>query len=343
MKKYFNITLTYYQVCIAYSLINLYCHGPICRIYYEALSKEEVKRNRRMANKFRKANDAAREEHPVLFPGWPHTPEAMASPVHLRLSRDALIGVVKAFKVALAEAETNNFWHMKIILGMEPAEISECFHVLESYLDCPVTVELGDLQSDAVPFMMDDAGEISLPEWYGNPLCCCDKMLASQAIGYSSCCRESHIPLYTSNGSQLINFCPWCGFHLPLGLRDLYCDTLSELGHEPFDDDIPEKYQTDAWWRERDDLPLTCEEDYNTPITGYLDRPDFSASDKKNSHCCEAMFFFLEEKKVAIAYDPHSHEYAIRHFESDEVEIFDYCPWCGSHLPESVKNHESNF
>ena len=85
---------------------------------------------------------------------------------------------------------------------------------------------------------------------------CCEQMHffldeKKVAVGYSPRCREYYIRLYTSGGVQLINYCPWCGFHLPASLSDLYCETLIKLGYEPFDDDIPEKYKTDEWWREK--------------------------------------------------------------------------------------------
>ena len=88
---------------------------------------------------------------------------------------------------------------------------------------------------------------------------CCDQMRffldeKKVAIDYDPRFREYAIHLYTSRAFQLISYCPWCGFRLPSSLRDLYCDTLRKLGYEPFDDDIPEKFKTDAWWREWENL-----------------------------------------------------------------------------------------
>ena len=88
---------------------------------------------------------------------------------------------------------------------------------------------------------------------------CCERMdffLEEEkvAIYYDLCCRKYYIRLYTSNGLQGIFYCPWCGQKLPQDLHDLYYATLDEMGYEPHDENIPEKYKTDEWWRERDDL-----------------------------------------------------------------------------------------
>ena len=85
----------------------------------------------------------------------------------------------------------------------------------------------------------------------GDKLHCCSQMQfflneKKVAIDYSARFREYSIRLYTSDGTQLISFCPWCGERLPPSLRDLYCDTLFGLGYEPFDEGIPDKYLSDA-------------------------------------------------------------------------------------------------
>jgi hypothetical protein len=72
------------------------------------------------------------------------------------------------------------------------------------------------------------------------------------AIGYAPRCREYYIHLATSGGVQIMDFCPWCGCRLPLSLRDLYFDEIRKQGFEdPLDDNLPEKYKTDEWWKER--------------------------------------------------------------------------------------------
>ena len=64
--------------------------------------------------------------------------------------------------------------------------------------------------------------------------------------------REYGIDLRESEAFQLMYFCPWCGKKLPEPLRDQCAKELEAMGHELFDDDdIPEKYKTDAWWREK--------------------------------------------------------------------------------------------
>ncbi len=73
---------------------------------------------------------------------------------------------------------------------------------------------------------------------------------SSVAIDYSPRVREYGIDIRDSEiAQQNILFCPWCGRKLPKSFRDLYFDTLEKLGYEPFDDNIPEKYKTDEWWK----------------------------------------------------------------------------------------------
>ena len=45
----------------------------------------------------------------------------------------------------------------------------------------------------------------------------------------------------------LIHYCPWCGAKLPESKRVAWFSELEGLGLEPGSDNLPEKYQTDAW------------------------------------------------------------------------------------------------
>lgn len=69
-------------------------------------------------------------------------------------------------------------------------------------------------------------------------------------IDYSDIFDEYGIIIHDGGCSSItINFCPWCGKKLPESKRDLWFDTLEKLGYEdPFDQDIPEKYKSDAWY-----------------------------------------------------------------------------------------------
>lgn len=62
--------------------------------------------------------------------------------------------------------------------------------------------------------------------------------------------RTYGIPIHDGGSSYIrIHFCPWCGEKFPPSLRDTRLDRLEALGFEPFEDDIPEEYKTDEWWR----------------------------------------------------------------------------------------------
>jgi hypothetical protein len=52
--------------------------------------------------------------------------------------------------------------------------------------------------------------------------------------------------------STIIRFCPWCGQHLPKPLTKLWYDMLNSLGYaDPGNDELPEEFNTDRWWKER--------------------------------------------------------------------------------------------
>ncbi|WP_284427995.1 hypothetical protein [Acidovorax sp. SUPP1855] len=54
--------------------------------------------------------------------------------------------------------------------------------------------------------------------------------------------------LYRNGGSyQLVTFCPWCGKKLPNSLRDIWFETIEQMGLDP-EDDIPEEMQSEVWW-----------------------------------------------------------------------------------------------
>jgi hypothetical protein len=84
---------------------------------------------------------------------------------------------------------------------------------------------------------------------------CCelmDTMIASGevAIRFVEKFREYGIS-YIDGGTsyQIIEFCPWCGKKLPASLRQEWFDALEEMGLEPGDKNIPEKFLTSDWYR----------------------------------------------------------------------------------------------
>lgn len=53
-------------------------------------------------------------------------------------------------------------------------------------------------------------------------------------------------------GSSIITimYCPWCGQCLPESKCDAWFDALDKLGFDnPFDQEIPVKFNSDAWYR----------------------------------------------------------------------------------------------
>ncbi|WP_208615662.1 DUF6980 family protein [Gottfriedia luciferensis] len=62
---------------------------------------------------------------------------------------------------------------------------------------------------------------------------------------------EYGIPIQDGGNSFImIKHCPWCGNKLPQSKRDMWWETLESLGlNNPFEQNIPEKFETDEWYR----------------------------------------------------------------------------------------------
>jgi hypothetical protein len=71
-------------------------------------------------------------------------------------------------------------------------------------------------------------------------------------ITYVSYADEYGIIIHDGGSSYIqIGFCPWCGTKLPESKQVLRVETMESSGHSPFDDEIPEEFQTDEWWKKR--------------------------------------------------------------------------------------------
>jgi hypothetical protein len=71
-------------------------------------------------------------------------------------------------------------------------------------------------------------------------------------IHYSAHMREYGLIIHDGGtASARIRFCPWCGQSLPESLRDRWFSELEALGINPWDDEVPEAYCSDAWYRDR--------------------------------------------------------------------------------------------
>jgi len=47
--------------------------------------------------------------------------------------------------------------------------------------------------------------------------------------------------------------CPWCGSKLPASKRECWFNALEHLGIDPLTDNVPSRFQPDAWYRSNDD------------------------------------------------------------------------------------------
>ena len=66
-------------------------------------------------------------------------------------------------------------------------------------------------------------------------------------VRFSPVFRE-YGPLICDDGSSSFRFCPWCGTRLPESLRDRWFAEVERLGIDPWEGEVPEEYQSSAWW-----------------------------------------------------------------------------------------------
>ncbi len=86
------------------------------------------------------------------------------------------------------------------------------------------------------------------------PFCCSmmeqNVLSEDNIVCYSAAVDEYGIPVHDGGNSYVeMRFCPWCGKKLPESKREMWFDTLEAMGYtDPFSDDIPEEFRTDAWY-----------------------------------------------------------------------------------------------
>lgn len=57
-----------------------------------------------------------------------------------------------------------------------------------------------------------------------------------------------------------------------------------------------------------------------------------------NNYCCIQMKIFLNDRNVPIGYVSKYREFYLRLKFTKSVDTFEYCPWCGTRLPESLRD-----
>ena len=70
-------------------------------------------------------------------------------------------------------------------------------------------------------------------------------------IDYFPKFREYGISVQDGGSSHVeIAYCPWCGFKLPISLREEWFKQLEGRGYtDPVLDQIPVEFQSDEWWQ----------------------------------------------------------------------------------------------
>lgn len=73
-------------------------------------------------------------------------------------------------------------------------------------------------------------------------------------VHYSAKFDEYSLPHGDGSSEIVINNCPWCGTELPASKRDLWFQSLEQLGFDdPSEQELPAEFHTDSWWRKNSD------------------------------------------------------------------------------------------
>jgi hypothetical protein len=83
-------------------------------------------------------------------------------------------------------------------------------------------------------------------EKHPNPKDCEDALVAYDA-------RFDSYAFYARMGANWVTrilFCPWCG-DPKRDLSEQYYTALDELGVDPAQGNVPEKFQSNKWWKEK--------------------------------------------------------------------------------------------
>lgn len=71
-------------------------------------------------------------------------------------------------------------------------------------------------------------------------------------ISYSEKFNEYGIIIHNGGtASSRISYCPWCGKKLPESMRQKWFDEIEKLGIDPWKEDVPQKYETNEWYSEK--------------------------------------------------------------------------------------------
>ena len=101
-----------------------------------------------------------------------------------------------------------------------------------------------------------------------NPKHCCERMrveLSRHCLRHDrNQCPDAlieYIPKFDEYGIIIhdggtsileIHFCPWCGVELPTSKRERWFDELEKLGIDPLSGNVPERFQSEAWYTNDD-------------------------------------------------------------------------------------------
>ncbi|MEQ9458534.1 MAG: hypothetical protein RIM33_14535 [Alphaproteobacteria bacterium] len=186
---------------------------------------------------------------------------------------------------------------------------------------------------------------------------------------FGSMARCVHVSEWNGAPSSMrydIDYCPWSGLLLPGRLSFQRQRLLAKIGgiglydlnhFEEVPDFLTEEFKSEAWWVNRGidvkPRPRFGPRSWKPRVyrVRYRDEmgleipPGLYRSIEEPPHLCETMAGAMSHVCTMITYIPWTREYGIRKlawhryvdYQPIRMVKIDYCPWCGTKLPSSLK------
>jgi len=184
---------------------------------------------------------------------------------------------------------------------------------------------------------------------------CCEQMeieLIStfQLLNYSAKVREYSFAIPNSSTCMLLDYCVFCGMHLPDSLRYewfWFLEYVYKIDGSLDEDNqnIPKDFLTDEWWKSRnltdeavrDEIRMAMLKDDSDEWHEKIKREQVRKKNILNyngPHCCLTMDAGISRGFGILYYIPQLREYQI---QSVGFLVLDFCPFCGKKEPQSLR------
>ncbi len=175
---------------------------------------------------------------------------------------------------------------------------------------------------------------------YKGPYCCltmdAELERENSLLYYNFKYREHGIKIYKTNRYLLMKHCVYCGKELPSSLRIEWAETLQKEYKlsNPMNQDkkkIPKEFLTDEWWKKKDKYIINDQKINDNDHKNKIFK-------NKKPYCCSNLYQEILSDGSLLDYYTKFREYGIKVQKYATVMLIDYCLFCGTQFPMSVRN-----